>query len=381
MRRAILHIGTEKTGSTAIQAGLAGMRDALAAQGVAYARSPGHRNHQALALYAAGPGAGGEGLALRDRLRRGAGDAPEDWLPRAIAEEVAALPPTIHTLVFSNEHCHSRVRTEEGARRLQALLAPHFQDVHVVVYLRRQDELAVSRHSTRIKTGGTRRAILPRAGERADGYFDHAALLARWGAAFGVAALRPRLFIREEFPGGDVLQDFLLACGLAPGPGGPAPRRHNPALSATALEVLRRVNLVLPRETGARAPRMLMRLLARHAPGPAPLPSRAEAMAFAARFAAGNEAVRRTFFPDRATLFPLDFEAYAEAATEVPRAAAQALVETVLAEMAAMRPRRRLRFPHHAAEMEALRQVGAQLRAERTRTAPRGWRRHAGGGT
>ena len=38
--------------------------------------------------------------------------------------------------------------------RLHALLAPLFDSVRVLVYLRRQDEAAVSHHSTALRAGG-----------------------------------------------------------------------------------------------------------------------------------------------------------------------------------------------------------------------------------
>ena len=52
-RSAILHIGTEKTGTTTLQVMLAGKRPALADLGYRYASAPGDISHTALAAYAA----------------------------------------------------------------------------------------------------------------------------------------------------------------------------------------------------------------------------------------------------------------------------------------------------------------------------------------
>ena len=47
--RCILHIGTEKTGTTSLQAALSSHRESLSKQGVLYARAPGQRNSRSLA--------------------------------------------------------------------------------------------------------------------------------------------------------------------------------------------------------------------------------------------------------------------------------------------------------------------------------------------
>src|SRR3712207_2230547 len=106
---AILHIGTETTGSTSIQAMLARNRVPLQKQGFAYLRSPGEVNHTHLAIFAAKESAtrelsatipGGRGhvvATLRDDMRH----------------EVAELPANVHTVLLSNEHCHSRLHSAD----------------------------------------------------------------------------------------------------------------------------------------------------------------------------------------------------------------------------------------------------------------------------
>jgi len=67
----------------------------------------------------------------------------------------------------------------------------------VVLYLRRQDELAVSRYNTRIKNGQTRREIFyPK--DASSPYYDYRRLLDHWSAVFGKEALRPRIFEHQR---------------------------------------------------------------------------------------------------------------------------------------------------------------------------------------
>jgi hypothetical protein len=363
MRKAVIHIGTEKTGTTSIQASLRELRDALPAHGFAYPSSPGERNHIRLAIYALGGGAGSRGLVLREARVRGTEEGVADWLPKRLGAELAELPERVHTVVFSNEHLHSRIRTEEGVARLKALLDRHFDSYRIVVYLRRQDELAVSRYSTQIKTGSAREQVLPHARPSVDAYFDYAALLDRWGAVFGHEALVPRLFIRRELAGGDVVQDFLGVCGLPAIEVPEATAAQNVALSGVAQDFLRRVNAVLPRQRGSVRPRRLLRLAAAHGKGGALLPPRAAAEAFLARFAAGNEAVRAAFFPERPMLFDADFSRYPERAPPVPPAETLRLARTVLKHLDAVPDGRRAKQPDFAQELQAVRRVVEELEA------------------
>jgi hypothetical protein len=137
-RRAILHIGTEKTGTTAIQGVLARSRAALLERGFAYPKSTGQGNHVQLAFYAA------EGRIARiaHLYERGGVSSAcvVETYPAELEAEVAALPGSVHTLLFSTEHCHSRLH-DEGVGRLKALLDRFCDDYRTVVYLRRQDEL------------------------------------------------------------------------------------------------------------------------------------------------------------------------------------------------------------------------------------------------
>jgi tetratricopeptide (TPR) repeat protein len=305
-RRAVLHIGVEKTGTTTLQQTLAAGRPALAAAGVHYPRSPAADpgglggNHLLLAIHAAEP------EATRD-LRRVLGRDAEARIagfPAALAAEVAALPPAVHTVLFSNEHCHSRVTTAAGVARLQALLAPLFDRVEVLVWLRRQDQLAASRYTEGLRHGARRLAVLPEA-DPADAYYDFAALLDRWAGGFGRAAIRPRIFDRAAFPDGDIVAEVLAVAGIGPVGGLARVPDRNTALSPEAQALLRALNLAAEARSGLRSLRPpLLAYVSRIAGGAGRRPGQAEAAGFLGAHAEGNERVRAGWFPERARLFP-----------------------------------------------------------------------------
>lgn len=319
-RRAILHIGTAKTGTTTIQRMLLENRQALPARGFCFPSSPGEKNHTRLAI-AVAPERRGDKMA---KTTREAGDAAyvADRFAADLAAEMAALPHDVHTCIFSNEHCYRKVDTADAARRLKALLDPHFDEYRVVVYLRRQDEMAVSVYSTRLRSGAAHESVLP-AVEGNDVYlrrFDWHSLVERWAEAFGREAVRPRLFGRENFVGGDLLDDFFAVCDLDPA-GLARPEVKNSALSAPAQEFLRRLNITMYGEAGAdddKAPQFVRQYVDAHHAGRGRRPARAEAEAFMAHFAPSNEALRQGWFPGHDRIFSADFSRYPEVADPMP---------------------------------------------------------------
>jgi hypothetical protein len=314
MPRAILHIGTEKTGSSAIQAYLAGHRESLRASGFIYSSIPNGENHVALAAYA-------QDDAKIDDLRMAFGidggtrlAAFRTKIEQTLTAEAKANPNA--TFVFSGEHCHSRLIEPAEVERLRDLLHRFFDDVRVIVYLRRQDQVAVSLYSTLVKAGGTRAAILDsRSIDRR--YYDYAALLDRWGKAFGRGKLIAGQFIQSVSPNGSIIPDFCARTGI------PlldhADWRRNEALRPPHQEFLRLINERLPRFVGgALNPRRgdIDDYVSTVGSGPGRRPSRAAARDFFESFHASNETVRREFFPDSATLFDENFDSYPEQADD-----------------------------------------------------------------
>ena len=334
-RRAIIHIGTGKTGSTTLQTILAVNREAMQAQGFAYPTSPGRRNHMRLAVYAAN----GRRADEFARMIGEGGDAPtaSRRFAAELGQELESLPDSIHTVIFSNEHLANKADTPEATQRLKALLDNYFDSYRIVVYLRRQDEYAVSLYTTRLRAGDTHQDILgPMTAPRSLARLNWADLLDRWAAAFGRSSLAPRIFARDAFVEGDLVADFRAVCGLGSLPLTGEDAVQNPSLQPAAQEFIRRLNLSArgveeePAETEfddddpdsergtGRVPLLVRSVLDTRFPGPGRRPSRAEAEAFVNLFAESNERIRAEFFPQRAQIFSADFSRYPETADPLP---------------------------------------------------------------
>lgn len=319
---ALLHIGIGKTGTTSIGAALAANAASLASNGVYVPRSirRGQARHIKLGAY-----------ALRDdvftAIRRAAQVTPDTLesfriaFAHALEAELIDLPADAR-IVCSDVGLCSLYREDE-LHRLRDLVAPLVERVRIVIYLRRQDRLAVSRLHQHLQSGRARsRKLLTHP------MMQYDRLLELWGGVFGTENLIVRLFEPGAFEGGDVVSDFFAACGL-PAPQTAAGLRRNTSFEPAAERLLLAVNLQDPpalRDFSPARMHLLDRLAARGG-GAGLKPGRMAARRFYDGFAEINERVRTRWFGDRETLFSEDFSAYPESSTETPGAVAALAAE------------------------------------------------------
>lgn len=335
--RAILHIGIEKTGTSLIQDFIAANPAALREQGVAVLSSVGSPNHRNLVTY-----------ALRrdfddDHIKALGLEAAEDrerWRENFrvnLHRELDELDPAMHSVLISSEHLHSRLVSEAEIACVHELLSGHFAEFRLVVYLRRQDQLAASLGSTYYKSGYTgsfgdlKQHIAQLAA--AQHYFAFDRLLQLWADRFGSDSIEVRRY--GDFYGGGLLADFRQATGVLEERSDYAePDSRNSSLSSAALTLLRYFNTEFAEGQTALSPQQLASLRqqliavleARHA-GSATLFTAEEARSFYARFERANGVVARTYFGEE-TLFDKDFSVYPDSQEE-PRMDA-ALLESLM---------------------------------------------------
>lgn len=311
-----LHIGTEKTGTTTLQNFLAQNRAALAKEGMLYTVSGGdvasQRGFEACAH--ARPWTTDLGIKLNIRNE----NELETYRLR-FADDLKrefATHPACRTLLISCEHFHSRLRTAEEIARLRDFLSPWVETFHVVVYLRRQDRVAVSFYSTKVKSGDPAPVLFPAA---PDGgvlyYFDYDAVCDNWASTFGDQAMIVRLFDKTHFVDGDLLADFSAACGINYADK-VLPENANESLNKAGLDFLLELNRQLPRVVDNQFNPVQTQLAARVSDmcrGRFKAGSQASARAFYEHYRVGNERLRERFLPGHpAPLFEEDFSDYPE---------------------------------------------------------------------
>lgn len=238
-----IHIGTEKTGTTYIQHFLDSNRRELLKQGYFFPRSPGKFTHTKLTAYAQDDNTFDD---LRGFMKTR--DSKEVVRFRGIFEqelldEIKQCPA--ENVIFSGEHCSSRLLTIREISRLKDLLDQVGDDIRVVVYLRRQDQFLLSTYSTWIKSGATGELKLP-SPRRTRERYDFAELLSRWAEVFGASNLIVRPYNKDCFFGEDLLQDFAYYLGFEIGKNFVKPSKLNESLDAETLEYLRNLNFNMP---------------------------------------------------------------------------------------------------------------------------------------
>ncbi len=235
-RRVILHIGSPKTGTSAIQVFLARHRAELAAHGCCYPTNP-DVERAAEGLVTSGNGLGVAKFLNPDLRHRVAG---ADWLDefRSLLTE---LPARYDCVLYSSEFLW-RARPE-NLRRLGEVVAVAGFGVTVIAYVRSPEAFAVSEYSQRVKR---HRETRPLDEAIADLDLDIGRVLDDYSAVFGADRLRVRVFDPDQFLDGDLVADFLAQLDLRT-PLTPAEIRGpiatvNPSISLQESEAMRFLN-------------------------------------------------------------------------------------------------------------------------------------------
>ncbi|CUH50785.1 hypothetical protein [Shimia marina] len=293
-----IHIGTQKTGSTSIQAFLWGKHKELHANGVHYVKAGRKRAaHNHLAIVERN----GDVAPLMDNL----------------VAEIEAHPD--HTHVISSEMFFRSSVSEMLAQYLPTEMKHR---VRLIAYLRRQDKFLESMFKQALKNGrfrGTPQAYWAKRGNAV----RYSEVLDRFASDFGKEALIVRPFERGAFPEGDIVKDFAQHIGVdADMTNMPDQAPSNLTLSHEVSHLLGMLNRTTDVNT-----RVLIREISRHNTRGAVrssdcyLPSeRREIMQTCAD---DNAYVHQTYCPELPQLF--DFSDLADDVADVPATDAERL--------------------------------------------------------
>lgn len=280
----VVHIGTEKTGSTAIQNWLDANDESLARDGVCYAKSLGRPSNRLIAVYARDaddPDDGFIAAGVRDAATHAA--FLRALKAEFVAEAERARQRGCHTFIVSSEHLHSRLTTVRAVGRLRALFAPLFATMEIIAFVRPQAELFQSRLSVEARNGALDEHYERQLHE--DLYYDYYKLWRRWSACFE----RVAFLAWNRCP--DVVETFCRRLQIDASGRAEAAKRPNEKLDRRTAEI---IHDSVHSPVGRKAPHLALGIYPDDLPVAQPLrASREQARAANTLYRAANEALVR----------------------------------------------------------------------------------------
>ncbi|HCG6790965.1 TPA: hypothetical protein NJ263_004531 [Vibrio parahaemolyticus] len=188
----ILHIGTEKTGSSSLQQWGSKNREKLKEHGVFYSESLGYLDHRKASVYARNSDLPDDGF---ERYKISTVKEHQDFkaqLEEELKKEVLkAKELGCHHFLVSSEHFHSRIETNDMVNEVKKLFEPLFDEIEVLAYIRPQAELFQSRLSVNVRNFDINKNELVEKWKKDIHYFDYYLLWKRWTSAFERVKFKP----------------------------------------------------------------------------------------------------------------------------------------------------------------------------------------------
>jgi len=239
----VLHIGTEKTGTTSIQGFLSSHRDDLRKHNILYSKILGDPNNIRLSIALQNIDKIDDSRIYAKLITKEQILAYREELKENLQKEITSENPEV--LIISSEHLSSRMNQEEELERLKVFLNEFSDDITVLIYLRRQDEFFESLYSTAIKKGHITEFSFPEKGKgRKD--FHYNAMLKLWENTFGYENMRLNVFEKEKLYQQDVVSDFIYKLNLPIKFEKIAKKRENLSFGRKKLSFLKEFNAYVP---------------------------------------------------------------------------------------------------------------------------------------
>jgi len=254
LKTCYLHIGTEKTGSTAIQDFLDDNVEVLKRRGIFLSERLEKANHRRFAAYFSQ--SFDEYHFLRGITDSASKARHFDGFEANLSTEFKSKLQDHNAAVITTEFLHSQINSVQEVQAIADFLQPLFDRVVVICYFRRQVDMATSLYSTALKVGETRdmetfmNQVTPD-----NHYYNFERIAEEWSSVFGRANCEFRVFPPSAPPSHegryDIRHDFLSILGLdlADPDFLFVDRRDNTALNAEIAPYYRWLNRLIP--TGA----------------------------------------------------------------------------------------------------------------------------------
>jgi hypothetical protein len=297
----VLHIGSEKTGSTTIQSFLDYNRASLLSQQIIVPKSLG-KNHYRLPIVAK------ELTICSDKEKYTDAENVKGLLEREVER---CVNNGATRLVLSSELIHSRLCSEDEIANLISLLPPSYL-ITVIWYVRRQDRAALSLYSTWLKSGHYGPFSYPDLNHKSLPYrFDYWRAYRLWAKVVGANRINTIVYddveVRE-----DLIKNFCMVAGIRWSNDFMIPDKENTSLDVNGLYLMSLFSKYNSEHKHSQGhPKKLKEFISeKFCSGKRLNPDRDSALRFYNHFSDVNESLRSACFSDRDALFDHDFSSY-----------------------------------------------------------------------
>lgn len=311
----ICHIGTPHSAAPLLQYSFAENTEWLAHRGIVYANSiTSHPDHFPLALGCAN--------TLRDMARNEGLETLTEQRAlgtqsiKTLADQIAAAPENVNTVVMSSEQFSADLRHPDEIKRLKEFLTPLFDEIEIVIYVRRQDDAVLAAYDAHLRQGLCGSPFREFVSDCLNNdnsptpYLYYFRELAPWVKIWGRQNIILRRYAPADFIDGNIIADFMgiVQKTWAPDLSGfkPAVDKAPTLLSAPALEFLRQLHPNLGQAKGAAdngQHRKLQPYFDMLPQDPRPIVAKATAQTIMKHFSGANTWLKNTFGSDLAGPF------------------------------------------------------------------------------
>mgnify|MGYP001409317521 CR=1 FL=1 len=206
----ILHIGTEKTGTTHLQNLMVSNENILKKEGIHLLACAGIGNNRKLPSYCLENGNFDEYLRSINVTNEQIKDEFDLNLEKDLESEINSLDGNINTVVISSEHFHSRVQTTPEIQKGYNLFKKYFGQIELVCYLREQASVCQSSYSTSIRSGSTTPLNEYMSWcNTSNSYFDYLSFISKWKEVYIEENLNINVYEKSRFLNQDLVVDFF----------------------------------------------------------------------------------------------------------------------------------------------------------------------------
>ena len=304
MAKLILHIGTEKTGSTALQNFLAQNKEVLLEQNYYIPTFLGSIDHRWLPVIM-------YPLERRDDLTDSCIGHEEKDREKIVTNkrtefEKRARQDNDQTWIISSEHLQARLKNKQEIEKLRTFLMDYFEEINVICYLRKPIEAVTSLWSTAARHGHCWEK-LPLPGSHIDRVCNHKQTDQLWSSSFG-SAFSVRLYTKSELYNENIIDDFNNYAGIDSSKLLSASKTHNPSMSEVAIKTMslvnKKLNPILRTESDRIDRNTLMREIEEcFSSLPGFVPSHDERMQYHEYYKESDEYILAKYFPDKKDLW------------------------------------------------------------------------------